>query len=185
MSLKPGGPRPASARETEVRSRFEECWAAAGSKSGASKGQVHYGGRELQSLITALRRSEKASALPANANDALFLVKSWGVPDGELEHYTVEKEKMKTWWINEVLGYQGHLCVRARTRMASRARARNCERARPRGRATPISRQLNRTSAAQPHLLRCSLAPPLLTRPPAFPPSRSPLLLALPALHAG
>ena len=109
LSLKPGGARPLSARESEVRARFEECWANAGAKSGASKGQVHFAGRQLQSLITALRKSEKASALPANANDALFLVKSWGVPDGDLEHYTVEKEKMRVWWITEVLGYQGHL----------------------------------------------------------------------------
>jgi hypothetical protein len=109
MSLKPGGPRPVSARESEVRARFEECWAAAGAKTGAGKGEVRYGGRQLQALITALRKSERASALPANANDALFLVKSWGVADGDLEHYVVEKEKMKAWWTNEVLGYQGHL----------------------------------------------------------------------------
>ena len=163
MSLKPGGPRPASARETEVRTRFEECWAAAGSKSGASKGQVHYGGRQLQSLITALRKSEKASALPANANDALFLVKSWGVPDGELEHYTVDKEKMKTWWINEVLGYQGHLCVRAFARARARARrhARASASASARGReaARPCDAY---PSPAETHLNR-TLAPPALS----------------------
>ena len=63
MSLKPGGPRPVSARESEVRARFEECWAAAGAKTGAGKGEVRYGGRQLQALITALRKSERASAI--------------------------------------------------------------------------------------------------------------------------
>ena len=94
---KPGGPRPVSLREGEVRSRFEVCWNAAGNKSGAHKGSVLYSGRGLQSLITALRRAEKGPTAPAaTANDALFLVKSWGVPDGELEHYAVEKEKVRS-----------------------------------------------------------------------------------------
>ena len=82
-------------REQEVKARFEAIWAAAGQKTGASAGKVLYGGRGLQTLITNLRKSESPNAQPATANDALFLVKQWGVPDGELEHYAVEKDKVR------------------------------------------------------------------------------------------
>ena len=130
---KPGGPRPVSLREGEVRSRFEVCWNAAGNKSGAHKGSVLYSGRGLQSLITALRRAEKGPTAPAaTANDALFLVKSWGVPDGELEHYAVEKEKVRSQgplphfagrWRERRSGERAAARAHARTRTRASTRA--------------------------------------------------------------
>ena len=122
ISLKPGGPRESSARHLEVRGKFDELWREAQVKMGAQKGKVLYGGRHLQNLITALRRAEHGRERPqATANDALFLVKSWGVPDGDLEHYAVDKEKASARLAPRVAGVAERQAARVNTCARGRA----------------------------------------------------------------
>jgi hypothetical protein len=100
-------PRIKQQSEAELRAvkrQFDEIWDANVGPRG-----LHYGARKLEQFVTMLRKAHYGpAATPANGNDALFLLKQWGVPDGELEHHFIERERLREWWTHEVFGYQGH-----------------------------------------------------------------------------
>ena len=90
----------------ELRKQFDELFAL--HSKGAHLGKLTYAGRKLEKFMTALRRARDPNAPEATGNDALFLLKGvWAIPDADIDHYFVDQEKMRDWWVNEVFGYQG------------------------------------------------------------------------------